>query len=238
MRKITILCFGASNVWGFKPGSFNLETLRAERYDEDKRWTMQLQNSLGEDFRVVEEGLNGRTTMFDDKVAKKPYRNGLTQLPIILEQQYPIDLVIFMLGTNDTKIQYSKTSQEIAEGMRELVKIVKTSNVGPDATTPKILLTAPQPIKETDALSAQFNNDSLVKAQEIINLYRQVATEEGIAFLDTSQCVVSSEIDGIHLDEDQLGKLAQTLQESIISLFQEYAPSNSETGTTAPQSFF
>ena len=223
MRKTTILCFGASNVWGFKPGSYNVKTQRAERYDDDERWTMQLQILLNDrHFRIVEEGLNGRTTMFHDDVAQKPYRNGLTQLPIILEQQYPIDLIIFMLGTNDTKIQYNKTSEEITEGMRQLVRTGKTMNIGHDATTPRVLLIAPQPIKAITGLSSQFNADSLRKSHEIIKLFQKIAQEESVDFLDSSQHVISSDIDGIHLDKDQLEKLAKATKESIVSLLSKH----------------
>lgn len=218
MSKYTILCFGASNVWGFKPGSYNPKTQRAKRYDANTRWTMQLEKMLGPDkFKIIEEGLNGRTTMFDDTVANKPYRNGLTQLPIILEQQYPVDLIIFMLGTNDTKIQYNKTAQEITKGMKALINIVKSSNVNPHTTAPKILLIAPQPIQPINQLSNQFDTNSIKKSHQIIGLFKQLAEQEKIAFIDSSKHIISSEIDGIHMDEDQLSILASAIKTKILA---------------------
>ena len=51
--KKRILCYGDSNTWGYKP-------VTGERYDEDERFTGVLARELGEDYRVVEEGLVGR----------------------------------------------------------------------------------------------------------------------------------------------------------------------------------
>jgi lysophospholipase L1-like esterase len=57
----TVLCYGDSNTWGFRPDT-------KERFDEDTRWPGVLRNELGGGFRVVEEGLNGRTTVWDDPI--------------------------------------------------------------------------------------------------------------------------------------------------------------------------
>mgnify|MGYP000817512393 CR=1 FL=1 len=52
----TILCFGDSNTYGYQP-----ETKK--RYDETTRWTCLLQQAIQPyGWRVVEEGLCGRTT--------------------------------------------------------------------------------------------------------------------------------------------------------------------------------
>lgn len=112
----TILSYGASNTWGFIPGSFDLVTGLAMRYSPHERWTGIVWQELGTDYFIIEQDLNGRTTIHDDIQNGKPYRNGLTQLTVTLESHYPIDLIIFMLGTNDTKLQFNQTAQQIAEG--------------------------------------------------------------------------------------------------------------------------
>lgn len=195
----TILCYGASNVWGFIPGSWNVEKGLAARYAKNERWTGVLQKELGNEYDIIEEGLNGRTTMFDDTVAAKPYRNGLTQLPVCLEAHYPINLVIFMLGTNDTKIQYSSSVEKITTGMRKLVHVVKESNKGPDGVAPEILVIAPQPIVKTAGLSDQFNDGSIQQSILLTQSYQKMAQEEGCSFLDISH-IKSSLVDGIHLE--------------------------------------
>ena len=56
-----VLCFGDSNTWGYDPVS-------KQRFPNGVRWTGVLQAELGPGFRVIEEGLNGRTTVWEDPV--------------------------------------------------------------------------------------------------------------------------------------------------------------------------
>ena len=62
MNKFKIVCYGDSNTWGYNPAE------NGSRYDDDIRWTQRLQNKLGNDFQVIEEGFSGRTTVFEDPV--------------------------------------------------------------------------------------------------------------------------------------------------------------------------
>lgn len=59
-----ILCFGDSNTWGLDGDS-------GKRLPWGVRWTSLLQEKLGQQYHVIEEGLCGRTTIFDD-----PLRDG------------------------------------------------------------------------------------------------------------------------------------------------------------------
>lgn len=56
----TILCFGDSNTYGYRPDT-------GKRYAEDTRWTGILREKLKDrKIEVIEEGLVGRTTVFED----------------------------------------------------------------------------------------------------------------------------------------------------------------------------
>ena len=94
----TVLCYGDSNTWGYIGGT-------GERFAPEVRWPGVLQAALGGAYRVIEEGLNGRTTVFDDSIEEG--RNGETYLRPCLQTHAPIDLVILMLGTNDLKRRFS-----------------------------------------------------------------------------------------------------------------------------------
>ena len=72
MNKTRIVCYGDSNTWGYCAAT-------GCRYDDDQRWVPMLQQLLGERYSVVEEGLSGRTTVFDDPLF--PALNGLRYLP-------------------------------------------------------------------------------------------------------------------------------------------------------------
>ncbi|MCQ2555368.1 MAG: GDSL-type esterase/lipase family protein, partial [Clostridia bacterium] len=112
-----ILCYGDSNTFGYDP-------VTASRFDYEKRWTTLLNDMVKEKgYRVIEEGLNGRTTSLDDDrpdiLPNRVGRSGLEYLPVILESHYPVDILVIMLGTNDCKKRYMSTGEKIAEGMEK-----------------------------------------------------------------------------------------------------------------------
>ena len=121
----SILAFGDSNTWGYVPG-----TKKNERYPWNVRWTSILQNKCS-DVNIVEEGLCGRTTIFDD--ALRPGRKGLEALPMILESHYPLNGAILMLGTNDCKSTYSVSASTIGKGIErcldEIEKFIPAKNI-------------------------------------------------------------------------------------------------------------
>jgi lysophospholipase L1-like esterase len=60
----TLLCFGDSNTWGFEPATM-------ARYPRHVRWPGVAAAALGGGWHVVEAGLNGRTTVFEDPLGDK-----------------------------------------------------------------------------------------------------------------------------------------------------------------------
>ena len=116
-----ILCFGDSNTYGLIPAT-------KDRYDWNTRWTGILSKKIEKNgYRVVEEGLCGRTTIFEDATRKG--RKGADLLPIILETHKPIDTVVLMLGTNDCKTAYGATAEKIGSGIELLIKQIKDSDL-------------------------------------------------------------------------------------------------------------
>ena len=107
-----ILCFGDSNTYGYKPD-------KTGRYPWGVRWTSILTERLGKEYNVVEEGLCGRTTIFDDPL--RSGRNGSESFPAILETHRPLDLIIIMLGTNDCKTVYGAAPGVIGKGIETLL---------------------------------------------------------------------------------------------------------------------
>lgn len=126
-----ILCFGDSNTYGLIPGTAN------QRYGWGTRWTSILDDKVRtKGYRIIEEGLCGRTTVFDDPFRTE--RRGTEMLPAILESHRPVDTIVLMLGTNDCKSVYSATPEVIGQGIEQLLDQINTVN--PDA---KILLVSP-----------------------------------------------------------------------------------------------
>jgi lysophospholipase L1-like esterase len=170
-----------------------------------ERWGSVLREELGSDYYVVEEGHNGRTTVFDDPVGE--YKSGKNYIIPCIESHGPVDLVIILLGTNDLKARFSLTALDIANGAGMLVKMVQRSNAGPDFKAPKVLLIAPPPIKEVGIFAEAFEGGER-KSHKLSKHYKAVAEQLGCDFLDASQIIKSSDVDGIHLEVSEHNKLA------------------------------
>ena len=113
MSRINVLCFGDSNTYGYIPDG-------SGRFDESVRWTGLLQKRLGQDFHVIEEGLCGRTTVFQD--ALREGRRGVDLIGTLVESHNPIDILVVMLGTNDCKTRYGASAGTIAKGMEQVIE--------------------------------------------------------------------------------------------------------------------
>ena len=135
--KKRILCYGDSNTYGYTPSG--------GRYDEDTRWPMRLQTLLGDDYAVVEEGFSGRTCVYDDPV-EGGYKSGLTYLPPCLMTHNPLDAVIIMLGTNDTKQRFGMTPLTIGESMMQLIRTARLYAMNEAGKPPRIIIVSPAPI--------------------------------------------------------------------------------------------
>jgi lysophospholipase L1-like esterase len=197
----TILCYGDSNTWGYSPAT-------QDRYARDERWTGVLRQKLGDGYVVIEEGLNGRTTVWDDPI--EDYRNGKEYLIPCLRSHKPIDLVVIMLGTNDLKARFPVPAFDIAAGAGALVDIVAKSETGPANGAPKVLLVAPPPIKELSGFAEMFEGGAETSTM-LSRHFRLVAEERGCALLDAAKVIVSSDLDGIHLDLAEHRKLGMAI---------------------------
>lgn len=207
-----ILCYGDSNTWGCIPESFG-------RYDFDVRWPGVMQQLLGADYHVYENALNGRTTVFEDRIEEG--RNGRVGLESVLMQNAPLDAIILMLGVNDCKIRFSQQPWDIAWGMDLLVQTIEKEHPGRGGSIPKIVLVSPVPIGNSWGSSLHgtvFDDDSRRKSKELATIYQQIASRHHCFFLDPSE-YVSAGSDGIHLsqqDHFRLGKAMAALMKGII----------------------
>lgn len=212
----TILCFGDSNTWGWNP-------VAQARYGRDVRWTGVLRNRLGEGYLVIEEGQNGRTTVWDDPVER--HKNGAAYLPPCLESHQPLDLVVIMLGSNDLKMRFSVPAYDIAHSAGVLVDIVQKSPFGPDGGPPQVLLLAPPPLVRLSDFAEMFGEDATEKSRLLGTHYQQIADEYGCHFLDTGQIIVSSAVDGVHLDPGEHEKLGKAVAAKVRNILEQRASS-------------
>lgn len=206
-----IVCFGDSNTHGYCAANNG-------RFDEEQRWTCLLQKRLGDGYLVLEEGLSGRTTSFDD-----PLFEGLSGLDYIypcLMSHEPVDLLVIMLGTNDTKERFGASPACIALGLRRLVsKAIATTDCWRDGK-PNILVVTPQNIGKEYAdsdVGATMGRGCAEKSEGLAAVYAEIAELMGCHYLDANEVVSAgpNDVDFMHLTEEGHRQLAEALAERI-----------------------
>lgn len=203
-----ILCFGDSNTYGLIPGT-------KDRYSREIRWTGILQIRLREKgYHIIEEGLCGRTTVFEDEL--RDGRRGSALLPVLLEAHHPLDIVILMLGTNDCKSYYKASADVIGRGIEKLIQQVKASN-----NHMKILLVSPILLGEKvwrKEYDPEFNKESIQTSIQLKAVYQEIADKYSIEFLAASEVAEASEIDQEHIDAASHKMLADAIFKKLEEL--------------------
>ena len=201
----TILCYGDSNTYGYVP-----ET--GLRYPKDVRWPGRLQSLLGAAYEVVEEGCNGRTTIYDDPV--DGWKNGLPYLRPCLNTHKPVDLVIMMLGSNDLKTTFGLRAEQIAAGAGALVDVIKEFTAEKQGFVPKIILVSPPEIGEdikTSPFYGRFDEAAIAESRRFPACYERIAKEKGCIFFDAAAHIYPSKTDSLHLTPEAHSVLAEEL---------------------------
>jgi lysophospholipase L1-like esterase len=202
---LEVMCFGDSNTWGYDPVS-------QQRFPGSVRWTGIMQAALGSGFRVIEEGLNGRTTVWEDPVEGD--KVGKRHLMPCLESQAPLDLVVLMLGTNDTKRRYSAPAKDIAAGVGVLLDIVARSAAGREGKAPPVLVVAPVPLTKMTEFAEIFEGGA-EKSRMLAPLYAEVAKAHGCPFFDAGKIMTCSDADGLHFDAPGHKVLGEALAKEV-----------------------
>lgn len=205
----TIVCYGDSNTWGADPSTQG-------RFPYAVRWTTVLARELGEEYLVVAEGLNGRTTVVDDLI--EPNRNGYRQIVPTLESQHPIDLVIIMLGTNDLKARHNRTAADIGQSVSLLANVARSTLFGPAQARPKVLILCPPPIAKLTDYQDMFAG-AHEKSLQMPHYYELAAKWSNSEYLNTGDYIHSSDLDGIHFDVDQLEPLGTAVAAKVKAIF-------------------
>ena len=175
-----ILCFGDSNTHGYMPGL-------GTRYPIDQRWSGLLGKLLGDGYHVVEEGMDGRTTAFEDDL--QPWRSALGYIGPCVKTHAPLDLIIIMLGTNDL-LQGQRPEQAAGKLKHFLCGIMLERS--------KILLIAPPPL----ALGEWVSSPRLIDdAHAFAQCCRVLAEQMHLRFADAGLWHIPLAYDGVHFTE-------------------------------------
>lgn len=134
----------------------------------------------------------------------------------------PIDLVVLMLGTNDTKHRFQLNAKIIANCNRILIDTIRQYGEDHDGIAPKILLVAPIRIGENVANTDMdiFGEYAVHVAAGFDKEYARVAEEANVYFLDAATVLEPSEQDCIHFTAEGHHALA----EAVYAKVQEILP--------------
>lgn len=207
----SILCFGDSLTWGYDPEPDGI------RHPFEMRWPGALELGLNGKARVVEEGLPGRTTVFESSLLD--HHNGKDALPMMIESHAPLDLVIIMLGTNDLQRYLNGDAFSAARGVRRLVALVHEKITSlrtlrhPNLPMPEIMIISPPEILDTaiHPVGYEFFAENWAQSQHFSQKMKSVADEMNTHFFDAAEIVTASQLDGVHLSATETQKLGQAL---------------------------
>ena len=204
-----IVCLGDSNTHGYCADPSDTED-GGVRYTENERWTCLLQKKLGEEYFVIEEGLSGRTTVFPDPLTES--MDAVSVAFPILKSHEVVDLLVIMLGTNDTKDRFGADAACIGWGMRRLLRKCVSVNCWGEKD-PKILIICPPPIGR-EMKEPTMGLTCAEKSEQLAPEYEAVARENGCYFLDAAGCEFN-QIDYMHLTKKGHAELSERIFRKI-----------------------
>jgi lysophospholipase L1-like esterase len=205
----TVLCYGDSNTWGSVPMTSWDDN---RRFSEGERWAGVMQADLGASWRVIAEGLPGRTTVIEDPIEGE-HLSGLGHIRACLGSHRPLDLVVLMLGTNDCKRRFGLEAEDIAFGVERLIEEIKARDVFVNAT-PNVLVVCPPPIEVVGIFTTLFAGADR-KSRELPQRLKEITQRSGAHFFDAGSVIRSSPVDGIHFDAAAHVALGHAIAEAI-----------------------
>jgi lysophospholipase L1-like esterase len=172
---------------------------------------------LGEEYSVIEEGLGGRTTDLDDP--ERNDRNGRTYFQPCLRSHSPLDMVVIMLGSNDLKTKFDRSTEEVATALGGYIDNIEHTAWTRAGGVPATLIVSPihlDPTKPAFAeLSSEYDNTSVRKSCELSAAIRRTVNKRKALFADAAT-VARAGNDGTHLSRDSHELLSKLLAQEIL----------------------
>ena len=210
MTKKRILCFGDSYTWGYIPDTNH------DRFPEDVRFPKVLQKLLGDNFEIIEEGLNSRTLVNEDNRTGKEGRNGSQYLIPCLDTHDPLDMVILMLGTNELKHKFQNSPEEIGDLFEKyFVKVILNRKSQFQNKYPQLLIISLPIINERTEYASTRYIGGAEKSKKLKGVYLEIAKRNNCHFVSATELEVGD--DGVHLTKEAEISLAKKLSKKISS---------------------
>lgn len=204
----TVLCYGDSNTWGYESVA-NITDVE-KRMPYAYRWTTLLGKQLGAGYRVVDNGLNGRTTAYNNPLITDYNCNGQADLKTTLLVNKPLDVIVLQLGINDLQGKKNVSAKDVVTGLQVLLdEIMETSNDFPNGFPTVVVASCPtcQDTICTEAWGYENIHERSIEIQRQMKLL--CSTYAGVQFVDLSLLEVGP--DGLHYTRKAHSILAMKL---------------------------
>lgn len=173
------------------------------RYSGERQWCWILEKHLGDDYRVIQEGLCARIA--GDYELEKPVRNGQRVFEAMLRSALPLDAIVIALGTNDLKNGYNRSADQIVNDLLWYKEKMINTKESMLEVLPKFVYLAPPNFSDN---KDYFDADEL-KRQDVIKKLQE-KTENVIVINDLEM----SE-DGVHFSENDHQAVAKKVYEVL-----------------------
>ena len=194
---MNVVLYGDSNTYGYDPIKGRIE----------KRYSNILKEYFNNKINIYEEGLVGRTTIYD---GIRPNVNALNNVDITLSKYNNIDLFVIMLGTNDLKYANAKNEKELKKGLSLLISKILELNI-----IKKILIISPILLSsDIENLDKEYNYNSYLLSKNMSNIYKEISNDFNTLFLDAKEYAKAG-LDGEHLDEQSHKNLGLAIAKII-----------------------
>jgi len=200
MKKI--ICYGDSNTFGYNPTD-------GTRYGKNTRWTALLQNNLGKEYMVINEGACDRTGFVSNP--KGFLYSAQQHFPEMISRADNVYLLILAIGTNDLQFQYNITTVDVEKGLDKLIKRAK-DKINHIIIIPPIILS--EKVLE-GFFNFQFDVTSVLNSKDIGKTFEHIANKYGCFFFDINKYTYPSDTDGLHYDENAHKLIADKLSDFI-----------------------
>jgi lysophospholipase L1-like esterase len=205
-----ILIYGNSITYGRIPGS-------TMRYNEKTRYPCVLQDRLGTDYEIIEEGLRGRRAYGEN--ARLPYRNGFETFPPIYLSHAPLDLVIIFLGTNDTQKAVNKSGEQIANELLNYIPLINKLSDNISVNAPEIIFVIPPKVQSRYLNRGTKFEGAEKKSVELAKKLKEMVRNTGLNVFDSNAYIETCEEDGVHLNSAANLTLGTALAKHIKKYF-------------------
>lgn len=212
-----ILCYGDSNTWGHDPEN------GARRINDEWRWGQVLQQKLGAEYCVIEEGLCGRRTAGDGVLGLPENKawDGYEYFLPCIRSHVPLELVIIMIGTNDMQIPFDLQPEYTGEMLGKYIEALEEISRLRELDMPPVLLISPiaidPAITENETFNAIFGAQSLPKSARLAGIIEAVAKKYNVHYLRAEDYAKASKADGLHMNAENHKLLGEAVYNKVVT---------------------